>query len=1031
MKKSILLLCAFLAVTGVKAQSGAVFLQGEQGTQNRRVSPNGKWLVGTSNVQHPLYGKGWMSFKEDLETGERVWMTSDESDEALGIFYDVNDEGVVCGARRDPAYSITSEYSGKFPVSMAAVWDKDGNYKNLGLGTFSMSDFSAESDGSYATAISNDGKTVVGYINRGNSAWVTPCLWKLDDTTGEYVYKEFALPEGVNNARVNDVSGDGAKAVGYVHKGTEWFPAYWPNPDEYILLENTNPVAGIDAEGEAFVISNNGEYVGATINGREPVLYFTESKAVRHLGMYESYNYNNIEIGGITDTGDMVGVYSYGVTGQVRPFWYSNYGYALTDFDYYTYLYAYDIDIPYAFTPYAGESVSFSGMSADGKVIAGNDNFGAPWLLKSNPEYVSIPPTVEAFNLSATGLGEIVVSFERINMETYVWYKAKEYVIYRDGNEVGRISVSDLDAAGTRSVVFADKDVAVGTHYYSVAINYMNTQQGGGAVGVNRVSAADGEELLSPRSKDKSIYMESTFEFPLFDDFNTGSITTNGWSVMKDYGDTAMQFWGCGKYYGINGSNYLTVGVAQTQPYSYSLVSRHIDARDKESVYMSFTNYWCWVNQTDWPLEKDTLTLEISVDDIEWTPVKDFMMRDITPSHWSFNYIDLTPYAAGKTFTVRFRVHGQALAQYEWDFDNVRIDEKPEHAAPIGLMGVADEDGNYSLTWKNSIGAYQLSYLGNTMYNVEGRTLGNEGKSLIAVNKYAAGDLALYKGKYLTSVTTQLNKYESEDNTPIRAAIVIYEDGKLVREQEIASPEYNTNFTVKLDEPLLIDTDKELMYGVKLLEYGADQMPIVYHKTSSFVRGKSNIYSEDGGNTWLDLADFYEQLSGDPESSAYSEGYASWLIIGNVTDGADVQTVETDDNLYAWEVYKNGEKCSDLFIQFMQGGFTDEGSVKGDTYQVRTFYLDGTVSELSETLTNDGTSGITQAGTGRGEGYVIDGDTLLVNGDNERVALYDLSGMRMYDGSARSINLNRFGRGVYILKLYGSDGNIKTYKFMF
>ena len=1015
--KTTLLLFLCLTVISVAAKSETKFEQGEAQTQNKRVSPNGKYLVGESKQSNPwgLDGLfGYVSFVQDLETGEKNWITSyDEDDFAkLGSFTDVTDNKVICGVMKDPEYGITITEMGftyTLPLNVAAVW-KDGKVISLGLGTYTTSDFTNFADGSFAMAISNDAKTVVGYISKGNYSVTYPCAWTFNESTNKYDFKQYAIPEDASLASITDVSGDGSIAVGYVKRAWSTYACYWPSPEECIVIDDPHPVGGVQSDGKALAISNNGEFIGLTNNGVEPALYIINSKVLMTFGTYRYVS--SLNIGGVTDDGDLFGDYYYSGYGQSRPFWYSANNQVKTDFNYFVYLYANDIELPYKFDFYARENVSFSGVSTDGSIIAGNDTYGKPWILKAEPKFVAIPPTISSVpNTSVLALGEVEVTFER-GIETHVWYQAKEYVIYRDGNEVGRIAIKDLEDGAT-TISFTDKGLDTGTHYYSVAVNFINNNTD--------------TELLSPKSEEGTVYMEENFDFPLFDDFDSNTITSEGWSVQRDYGDLETQFWGCGLYFGLDGSSYLNVGVAQSQPYSFSIVSRHLDARDKKNVYISFARLWRYANSDEWDITKDSLSIEISTNDIEWTVAREYALSEVPPYAWNFEYTDLTSYAAGKTFQVRLRVHGQALAQYIWNFDNLRIDEKPEHEATAGTIGACLSDGAFRVTWRNSFGAYMLNYLGNNQYNVEPKALGNEGKPLIAVNKFDAEEMAMYKGKYLTSVSTQLSYYETEDPTPIRAAIVIYEDGKLIRDQEMIDAPYNEYITVNLDEPMLIDGTKEIMVGLKLLEYGADQIPIIYHNTNSYADGKSNIYSEDDGKTWLNLADYYETI---PEHE--TDGYGSWLITANVTDTPEAEDTEIDLNQYGYQVYKNGQMFGKVFTHYLQGWFNDPTSVQGDTYQVRTFYFDGTVSEISETMTNNGQTGIKEIETNDSENaYMVKDGTLFINGDNDKVALYNVAGIKLYEGNANNINLNNFGKGLLILKVYGKNGNTETYKFMF
>ncbi len=68
---------------------------------------------------------------------------------------------------------------------------------------------------------------------------------------------------------------------------------------------------------------------------------------------------------------------------------------------------------------------------------------------------------------------------------------------------------------------------------------------------------------------------------------------------------------------------------------------------------------------------------------------------------------------------------------------------------------------------------------------------------------------------------------------------------------------FNADFTVALDEPLPIDASKELKIGIRVHDYDETQMPVTYIMSADFLPGKSDLYSEDGGATWLRLSDFY------------------------------------------------------------------------------------------------------------------------------------------------------------------------------
>ena len=110
--------------------------------------------------------------------------------------------------------------------------------------------------------------------------------------------------------------------------------------------------------------------------------------------------------------------------------------------------------------------------------------------------------------------------------------------------------------------------------------------------------------------------------------------------------------------------------------------------------------------------------------------------------------------------------------------------------------------------WKNPFNAYQLNYIGE--FYLPGLAVGDDGNEFIAANSFDAKDLSMYKGKYITSVSANINHSDIEDSEDTHASVVIFEDGTLIREQEMKNIVYNEFNTVVLDEPVLLDGTKEI-----------------------------------------------------------------------------------------------------------------------------------------------------------------------------------------------------------------------------
>lgn len=1017
MKKNALLFCLCLAAGTAAAQSGAKFLQGESQTTISRVSPNGKYAVGSSQKTQQWgldYVSGFKSFVWDIDGENIEWRTTLEDADTTksGKFTDVNDNKEICGYFKDTNIKLTITEWGEtytLPLNVAAVWDAEGNVTSLGIGDYDISTFRNFADGSFATAISNDSKTVVGFISVGNYAWQYPCAWKKDDTTGKYSFVRYSYPKDTQGGCIEDVSADGSVAVGWVKKSYIQYACYWPSPDECVLISDLSQE---DRSGAALTVSANGEYIGVTLDGYEPSMYLVKEKKLVGLGRYDTVT--GLTIAGVADNGDYFGQYEYGSVmggGQSkRTFWFSYSNALMTDFEYYTKLWAYDVDLPYKFCHEAGESVTIASVSADGRVVIGNGE--TCWVLKTNASEVDVPKSVVALSPKVTDEGQVTV-FVTVPKDEGPRFKSKEFKVYRDGDEFASVPASSLkEGENTFSVV--DNDVPAGQRLYSASIIYEDAEN-------------SNKEIPSPKIDPVKVQMAKTFAFPFYDNFDSGSTSTNYWTLVKEYGDTDFQFWGCPMYSGVKSTPALYNSVYQTKPYAYSMVSRQIDARGKQSVYASFARRWNYVNTRDVPTDKDSLSFDVCTDGENWQTVKDFALCDVESDCWGFEYFDLTPWAAGKLFQVRFRVHGLAKAEYTYKIDELKIAEKPEREATDNVLGGIGGDSKFHVAWKNSLDAYPLTYLSDPYFDSYPLAIGDEGKTIISANMFTKEDLAMYKGKYLTSVMTTINHDTALDGTTdTHASVVVFEDGQLVREQEF-TPDYNTDQIIKLNEPLLIDGTKELKIGIKVFDYDARQLPLPYYNTNDFVPGKSDLYSQDGGQTWQKLSDFFANVQ-DHEL----DGYAAWQITGNVTDKADTPVpAALDLNRFAAEVYKNGEKITDKWVYLLEPGYTDEESVQGDNYQVRIFFLDGTCTELSEPVVNNGTSSIETGLAADGSvAYTVEDGKITLTGDVESASLYDASGRVVRSGASSEISTEGLGRGVYVLKATGKDGKENVYKLV-
>ncbi len=1025
MKKIFAFLSVCLVAVIINAQSGATFKSISEFTRNTSLSPNGKYAVGISTITEP-YGldvaQGFSSYFWDLEKEDIEWKTEfiDTDYAKSGYFADINNDKVIVGHFKDPNYIITIKEewgeSHSLPLNVAAIW-KDGQLTSLGTGNYTINDFSNFADGSFATALTGDSKTVVGFIASGNFASYIPCAWNYDEQTGKYVYQRYNLPEGAKNGRIMSISDDGAIAVGIAKFDIYTKGCIWTSPENCIVIEDTNtpkPEQSVGSGG-AYEVSPNGKYIACTFDGKEPVLYLTNEKRYFKLGTYEDVT--GLMLNAVSNTGDIVGCYKYGLPlmGDIftRPFWYSINTLQNVGFDYFAYLYAWDVELPYTFKFESKENLSIVSISEDGKTILGNETWlNESWFLKTKAEAKLIPPTVQNINAKVTALQEVTVTIPRLEYEGFMSYDVSTYKIYRDGEILTSINVADLEVSDT-ILSYIDKNVTPGWHYYSSAPVYKD-QWGD-------------PDLEAPRLSPVKIAVEDTYALPLYDDFESSSLDYNYWTVQRDYGETNYQNWGCIMYLGLQSSFSLHTTVDQLKPYSYSLVSRHIDATQEENIYLSFAKMWRYANSRDWPLDKDTISIEVSTDGMNWKRAKSFALDQTPSDYWSFDYIDLSSLVAGHIFQARIRAHGQAAAQTSWDFDLLKIGTTPEHEAPQGLMGLLDKDQQLNLNWKNSLGAYSLSYLTSPYTNCYSLAIGDDGKPIIAANSFTQEDLQFYKGKYLTSVTTFINHdFEIPDSKDTHASVVIFENNQLIHEQEI-NVVYNKDLVIQLDKPILIDGTKEIKIGIKIFDYDSRQIPLAYQNTLEYVPGKSDLYSQDGGTTWQKLSDFFATV---PDHE--TDGYACWEITGNITDEEVAMNVELDEDLFAYEIYRNGEKISPRMIYWTEPKFIDTNATIGDKYQIRAFYIDGTVSLISDICENQGISNIEQHKKNENDISVFPNpatDYICISGTFDSATLLNINGQAVVSTTKATLSLSGLPAGVYILRVESGD-HVYTEKIM-
>lgn len=1019
MRHSFTLLFMLACTCGINAQTEKFtdYQEDDKFLVGNNMSPNGKYIVGgdlTSVKYGPEYISGMASYVWNTETGTQEWKTEADIDNLAntGYFTDINDQGTVVGYFKDENYKITYTDLGvtaTLPVDVAAVWE-NGALTSLGLGEdLDISECKFYSDGTKAVAISNDGNTIAG--NYFKNKRPLPCVWKRNQDGGwDYQALELPQEEGMEilEAQVYDISADGNIIVGQIQTaGPYTYPVVWQDgkpgcifpavEDSLFLKQNVNNYAAS--------VSQNGKYIGIVFNGKVFAMFDMEQ------GRYtkpEQHEVNRITALAVSDNGNAVYAGDCGslLGGNVysHASWYSHEFNRVTDFSYFMKIYAPTVEPPYSFETENKPRNIPAAISADGTKVMGYHHIIGPvlptaisattWLLETRGGNISIPAIPQDLKAQLKGMKKVELTWPRTESEDFTLVS---YNIYQNGALLGNLPAEQ----GQESFSYTVEGAETGYPQYAISAVY---------------SYAEDDTIESPKSDFAVTAVPENFDMPIFEDFETGTKEAGFWQEQSQPGtDKLLVGWGIMKYMGLEGYA-VAAYLMDNKPYNTILMSRPMDATTAEgNIQLSFASrYFIYEGSSD-DRTKDSLSIEVSKDwGDTWTEVKSWSIAELSADIYNFNTIDLTELVKGGIFNIRFRAHGQGLVQTRLFIDNISVSTESEQA-PEGLMACDLEDGTRYLTWKNAQGAYELNYTGNPYLNAYGRTIGNEGKEIIAANLYDGERLKLYEGKYLTAVTTMLNWYDTEAVSPeglIDVTLMVWEDDQLVREQIVEAPFFNNFFTTALEEPLQIQAGKTLKVGIKIANYDAAEMPLLYVNSMDYITGKSDLFSEDGGKTWSTILEAFEG-SENPD-----DGLCAWRISANITDEPEYTATDYDTSILAYEVYRNGETANDRMIYLFQGRYEEQEPLAEARYEVRAIYKDGRISPLSEPLDYKASVTDTDAEQGGLLAYPTPAtDILYIAGGCSRAELYGIDGrLVMTTGGVQQMNVSSLPEGVYVLK---------------
>lgn len=1010
MFKFLLLSAAATMATTAVAATADSYTKISQG-KVAAVSSNGAWVTGYFNS----YGDEiYSGFIYNVATGKSEWKTSfDATDyDKSGMFLAVNNAGVIAGAMRDkdnmleytpgefapPAQGVDGDGDVTYiPITSAAIWKPDGSFVKLGTGPHVLEEFSDGSDGSYAIGISEDGNKVVGYIQ---IAYVKtyPCQWTLNSATGKYEYSMLQLPEGSIGGYVSGMSADGSVICGVVMRNGQSYPCVWNSEGNGQIIS----IADVElVEAKADAVSPNGKYI--LVHGYD----YANHKVI---GVYNTLTSeltqatladNLIMPAGyiVSDAGDVLCQITDNNNWTSKTYYYSPATGTLVEFDHY--LSSLNPDI--AALPSLNDNAPVA-CSGDFSVIAGNPGYGDGWVLTLSPRQTIILNTPEPKEIFYSG----------IDKATFKW-KALENV-----PKGATLTAYEATVADETITVTPDKAV---NGIFSVTVD---AQPGTVEASVKAIAQTSAGEIESAVSNTISASLSATTDWKLFDNFDEVTIDGQGnihatndyWNALltADSKSEVIQ-WNLESYNFENNTPYYTTVSIATKPWSSILLSRFMDASKQNNFFLSYYMSCQLVNETTASdLNADFLDVEYSTDGENWKVLSSHCAADLVYGAWNFYKVDMTPELAGKIYQIRFNAHGMGYGSLKWNIDCVNVTDKMEAPAPTGLKAVKANDKNeVNLTWHNTIGANEVSYLVNSNILTDYCT-GSEGVPLITAVELTPDMTDSYAGKYITSLSCFVyDNPQIETNSPTKAQAIVWEDGV-----EVARTDYGQDFTspyptvIALDKAVQIQAGKTYKLGIRIYEYDAQQTPIYYQTTDMFIPGKTDLYSEDEGKTWFKLSDVYTS-----EEGVTPNGKCIWPIRANITETATAVSTTLDPEILVYNVLCNDEVINTVPVYAAYLKYTDQAPIAGGKYSVQAFYRDGRVSPQSHAVEAI-VSSVDAIQTERPMIDVVDG-AIRVSGAIDSIEVFAIDGTCVARTSGNNVGMASMPTGIYVVRVKAGD----------
>lgn len=993
------LAAGFLLCGGVSSAQDMSAISSTSQIRVAGMSPDGSMAVGYVNAweNDGLYKSAvWTPADGNID-----WRTQHNPDipQVGGCFACVNDAGMIGGSIKDPKNYI-NEYDDFVGHNVAryfragAVW-RDGKTFILPTPGFTKNDYTDENDGAAVAAISADGLSAAGNVI---VAWMpmAPVRWLFDAESGQYEGELLDLPKSAVRGVVSGMSADGSVIVGTANadlggETTKQLPCVWiDGVPSLIYPEEITTTTWC----ETIAVSQNGRWVVFGFSGTDIAELDLQTGEITRIPL--SKTLSTVGIGAVDDAGDFVGQ-SLDADGVYSNLYYSRAYNVVCDL---AYLMSQLEEAPVL--PDAMGRAFLSGISADGTTIlgvTGDATSQTAWWLRADLPSIQMMASVAGMDAFTSAPDAITVAWTPNPV-----YEGEErpstlrFNLYVDGDLQASVSEDEAASGGYRCTL---ADLAEGIYDVHMTVTYLR----------------DGREVESVPSEHVEVAVNSETSLPFFDDFEDKDLDPFLWTRRWEGVPGEIMTWGtvAGDDYENMSSHTQTFSIS-TLPYSNRITSRWMDASDASEVYISAYLKMSLLNFADQDLSHDFLDIEISYDGEQWAKAVSVPAKGMPQGMWDMLDADISALAAGRVFQLRLNSYGDGSAQIRWFMDLFKVGLAPERdalAAPL----VARHGRDVQVHIPSSVGAYEAGYVLNsnllTDYNI-----GNEGKDFIAAISLGNDQLADFDGMWLRGATAFVFDNPGIKCDPTTVEVMVWEDGVLVSSNMVDKTYTELRSTFfPLDEPVRIDASKEYKVGLGIYANHVQQTPIYYQCAESLcVPGRSDLFSEDGGETWQLVS---EALSGDSR-------WCIWSIRADITpEEGSVVFDEVDPDLLGFNVFRvdaeGMEKVNkDGIIYAAAPRVTDWRAPEGAEYSVVAYCLDGDKTAASAPVGAFSAVEVLPAAPAP-EVVMADGMCRVLGADVRSMSVYDASGRLLAIVGGASFPASLLAPGVNVLRVRTAD----------